>query len=296
MAASLARMAVAAAVALLLAAPPLPAAASCLHGTRLMPRQFSAPDYSYTRERGPLNWHGIRPEYATCARGRNQSPINFLANTPGVRTITSAAERPRIDYPPVKSAEFRNLATTVQVFLSSGTLEFGGAKWALRQYHFHTPSEHRVQDEYYPFEAHFVHERIGTAPAGASKVLVLGFLMDFTGTSASSGGSGDPLQTALNRASAIAAPGAATQIGPLNFGGLAALVARSAVYNYAGSLTTPPCSEGVTWLVVATPVKLEERSFNIAKKVIRYNSRVEQNAPGAPNIIEVACASLAKLP
>jgi carbonic anhydrase len=137
---------------------PAPAAASCLHG--LERRQLKAPDYDYSDVRGPLNWHGISPAYKKCATGRNQSPINIRSSTPGVKTVTDAAQRPRVNYPSVKNAQLKNLGSTIQVHVN-GTLTYEGVTYALRQFHFHTPSEHRLQDEYFPFEAHFVHERVG---------------------------------------------------------------------------------------------------------------------------------------
>ncbi len=126
-------------------------------------------------------------------------------------------------------------------------------------------------------------------PQGAAGFLVLGFWQDFP---AAGSGYGDPLGTVLNRARSVPTFGATTDTGPLDFTGLAEHAARNVVYQYEGSLTTPPCSEGVKWLVSGAPVQLAVGSYNTAKKVLKYNARFTQNSPGAQNLIEVAAESL----
>ena len=66
------------------------------------------------------------------------------------------------------------------------------------------------------------------------------------------------------------------------------VAADSKVYTYAGSLTTPPCSEGVTWYVVEDVLSMSVTQFQAWKNLMKFNSRVTQNAPGLPNLIELA--------
>jgi carbonic anhydrase len=153
--------------ALLLVAPP-PSAASCFHGTRLQARSVAsplearavaAPDYSYSGERGPFNWHGIKDAYKQCARGRNQSPVDIYPGTTGIKTV-AASNRPMLNYPTQPNGQATNLGATIQTD-ASGTMTYEGVEYRLLQWHFHTPSEHRLRNLHHPFEVHFVHERVG---------------------------------------------------------------------------------------------------------------------------------------
>ena len=140
-------------IAVMYLAPKL-ASASCIHGTSLFPR--SSPNvkvstFGYTGLKGPLNWAGLSPEFKACATSSVQSPINIDD------TVHLARSAPKVDIPSVKAAEFANLGTTIEVAVN-GTTEFAGSKFALKQFHFHTPSEHRVAEEYFPLEIHMVHE------------------------------------------------------------------------------------------------------------------------------------------
>jgi carbonic anhydrase len=85
-----------------------------------------------------------------------QSPINID------NTIQLAKEPPKVSIPNITAAELINLGTTVEV-VANGTTRFGGKLFSLRQFHFHTPSEHRVSEEHYPLEVHMVHEAAGNS-------------------------------------------------------------------------------------------------------------------------------------
>lgn len=136
--------------------------ASCARGTTLHRRVEAAggepielPNFDYGTTRGPLNWHGIAPENSVCATGRNQSPINI--------DNTIALEAPgfvNMNVPIQNNVAFENLGTNVEVVLSGSTV-VGGETFNLQQFHFHTPSEHRINGEQFPIEIHMVHEAPG---------------------------------------------------------------------------------------------------------------------------------------
>lgn len=133
---------------------------SCAHGTHLHRREehlskVEIPNFSYSKTRGPTNWHGIMPENEKCATGKTQSPI--------ILDSSIAIEGPgfvKMEIETKKEIEFENLGTTVEVVVA-GKTKVGNDTFALKQFHFHTPSEHRINDEYFPIEIHFVHEAEG---------------------------------------------------------------------------------------------------------------------------------------
>jgi len=138
---------------------PLLSSANCMYGTSLFPRAAGAAtvevsNFGYTGLQGPLNWAGLSAENSACATSKVQSPINIDS------TVQLAAEAPKVVIPDVKAAEFENLGTTVEVIVN-GTTTLGGTQFSLKQFHFHTPSEHRVAEEYFPLEIHMVHEAAG---------------------------------------------------------------------------------------------------------------------------------------
>ena len=141
--------------------------AASLHETSLRPRdnpaldvsppvRRSLPAWDYTPLKGPLNWHHLSPEYSECANGHNQSPAPFNSSTrqiaPGGLTLTACN---------VRSAKLGNSGNTVEVAVN-GTLTALGRRYALRQFHFHTPSEHHdINNTYSPVEMHLVHRTDG---------------------------------------------------------------------------------------------------------------------------------------
>jgi carbonic anhydrase len=75
-------------------------------------------------------------------------------------TIKRATTQPKINIPKIEKAEFENLGTTVEV-IANGSTEFANTTFNLKQFHFHSPSEHRINDEYFPLEMHMVHQSAG---------------------------------------------------------------------------------------------------------------------------------------
>lgn len=131
--------------------------ATCSHNTHLHSRS-EGPAFGYTGLQGPLNWHSLNANNSKCAHGKLQTPINLDA---GVKTESGAGYE--LLYPNTPHAEFENLGTTVEVLGDEihGKLRFGDKDYELKQFHFHTPSEHRIEEEYFPMEVHFVHAAEG---------------------------------------------------------------------------------------------------------------------------------------
>ncbi|PSN63148.1 carbonic anhydrase [Corynespora cassiicola Philippines] len=252
------------------------ASATCLHGIhKRATGDVEISDFGYTALNGPMNWASLGPENEACKTGKNQSPINIDDS------IELAAEKPAVTIQegPV---EFLNLGTTIEVVVN-GTTSFAGAEFQLAQFHLHTPSEHRIGEEYYPLEMHMVHTGI-TDPAA---ITVVGFMFQVSKTAS------DPIMAGLQpHLAAIAQPGTKTAIeAGLDFSALLSHIQTSDIFQYSGSLTTPPCSEGVTFLIARDPLPIDVDTFNEMKSIMKFNSRFTQNTLGAENLVAVANAS-----
>ncbi|KAL5435728.1 hypothetical protein PMIN07_007367 [Paraphaeosphaeria minitans] len=252
------------------------ASASCLHGLyRRAEGEVEIPQFGYEDTFGPLNWAALAPENEACATGKNQSPINIDS------TVSLATEKPILDIPQ-QVVEFENLNTTIEVVVN-GTTTFGGNQYGLAQFHIHTPSEHRINREYFPLEVHMVHKGI----ADPTQIVVLAIMFELCTTNS------DPLIASIApHLPAITSPGSRTPIDTgIDFSGVLTLLQTSRIFQYAGSLTTPPCSEGVTFLAVETPLAISVPDYNAIKRIVKYNSRLSQNALGGENIIAVGAAA-----
>ncbi|KAG6919150.1 hypothetical protein DXG01_008957 [Tephrocybe rancida] len=85
-----------------------------------------------------------------------------------------------------------------------------------------------------------------------------------------------------------ASPTSPAITGNLAFQPIIKHITTQGLYRYGGSLTTPPCTEGITWLVSGVPLDVDVATFNTFKKVIKFNSRYTQNTPGQQNLISFA--------
>jgi carbonic anhydrase len=184
----------------------------------------------------------------------------------------------------VEAAEFENLGTTVEV-ICNGTTTFGGKDFSLQQFHFHTPSEHRVAEEYFPLEIHMVHE--AADGSGALVVIALTFQLSEDGATT------ELLSAVTENLAKIATPGTVTETSPLKFAEVINHVQTTPLFQYTGSLTTPPCAEGLTFLVTEKPLPLNVKTYNEIKSVVKFNSRYTQNSPGQENLIAVGASALA---
>jgi carbonic anhydrase len=275
--------------------------ASCLHGTSLLRRSADGTvdvnAYNYTNAGGPLNWYGLNKEKNfACSQGKRQSPIDLVTDDIDYAT----AESLRFNVPNADNAKFENLGSGLEVVLTNGTLVTSKGSYQLAQFHFHTPSEHRVNEEYFPMEVHFVFENSCMSQSCspvlisiltlilAGDIAVVGFLFQL-----SQFGYSTPLfDSVFAHIEDVATPGTYTKTGALNFAALTKHLKSHGIYEYSGSLTTPPCSENVAWFISTEPLPLNVQSYNAVKKVLKFNARYTQNALGQDNLLEVAAKSL----
>lgn len=250
----------------------VPSGGSC--GT-ILPAEVSS--FGYTPTNGPLNWFKTVPGSGLCKTGKNQSPILLDSSIP---TIAAG----RLVFTPGLSTgtvKLENIGTAVEVLQANASLSTGdGNAYTLRNYHFHTPSEHRINLEHAPIELHIVFAD------GAGNRAVLGFLIELL---AKSKDSSKFLSKTLSKVNCISDPGTAINIPLPPLDEIADFVSKTSFYRYSGSLTTPPCSEPVNWFVSTKKLLLDVDTYNALKKVIKFNSRFTQSAPGQTNVLQDAC-------
>lgn len=180
------------------------------------------PDWHYRDGEAAENWSAANPGYALCDQGKMQSPVDLSAIATRGTVRFAAAYGPA----PAKLALGPG---KVKVEVGPGLgLIHAGRLFPLRQVHFHTPAEHKLHGKRYPLAAHFAHATDG------GQLAVLGVKFD-------TGAENPALQVLLDAATA------GTDSFELDFAQLAPH--DPAVYRYMGSLTTPPCTEGVNWFI-----------------------------------------------
>jgi carbonic anhydrase len=133
------------------------ASASHLSG-RAADGTVKANAFNYTDLGGPLNWYGLNTTAnSACSKGSHQSPIDIM--TQDIEYTSNGSTK--FEVPSVYGARFENLGSGLEVVMANGSLTANGTTFPLAQFHFHTPSEHRVNEEYFPMECHFVFQTKG---------------------------------------------------------------------------------------------------------------------------------------
>ena len=212
--------------------------------------------WSYGGKDGPAHWGDLSGAYEVCKTGHQQSPINIGRVQ---QTGLAALETSYLSTP----LRIINNGHTIQVDYAPGsTMELGGSAFDLLQFHFHSPSENTVAGKHFDMEVHFVHKN------GAGQLGVLGVFIKSGAANAALAKIWAHLPRAANSA---AAPAGKT------VNGSALLPASKAYYRFVGSLTTPPCSEGVQWHVAKQPITASPQQISEFVKLIGTNNRPVQD-------------------
>jgi carbonic anhydrase len=210
--------------------------------------------WSYEGAGGPAKWGDLDAANKACSLGAQQSPIDITA------TVKSQLPPLKISWGKTADTIVNNGHTIQLNFAEGSTLKLGDTTYKLLQVHFHRPSEHLVGGKNFPMEAHFVHRADGGGLA------VVGVLLT----------EGKPNATFAKIIATMP-----TKEGPpvkadagINPNGL--LPAKLSYYRYPGSLTTPPCSEVVEWLVLTTPLPVAVSDVAAFAKLYPMNARPVQ--------------------
>jgi len=217
--------------------------------------------WGYEGEAGPENWGTLSPDWELCKSGTSQSPIDLTAAVlvegglaPERRLGEEAADADQ----KVGSMDLLDNGHTIQVTPDVPvTLDIGETRYELVQFHFHAPSEHTIDGEHSPLEAHFVHK------SESGGLAVVGVLFD----------EGEPDELMQTVIDALPSGGENPRhLDGLQFDLAALRPLPKRYYRYTGSLTTPPCSEGVEWIVSA------EKGHLSHEQIEALDSRMPENA------------------
>jgi carbonic anhydrase len=214
-----------------------------------------APHWGYTGEGAPAHWGELDAKYEMCAKGMHQSPINIT----GAPHMDAPAITMQYQATPLKVV---NNGHAIQVNYGAGsTLTVDGKTYHLAQFHFHSPSEHTQDGKPYAMEAHLVHK------ADDGSLAVVGVFLKEGKENPFLARIWSHLPTEVNHEMTVA--GTEVNVADL-------LPAKKAFFNYSGSLTTPPCSEGVTWLVMDRSVEVSKAQADKFRGLIHENARPVQ--------------------
>lgn len=226
----------------------LPLVILCV-ATGLIAQACAPVHWSYQGEHGPEAWGTLSDDFSTCSEGMAQSPIDL------VETAGPIAGSLELDYRPSEGT-LRNNGHTIQYEGAEGDLRFGQRRYRLVQFHLHHPSEHAIAGARSDLEIHFVHRD------DEGNLVVVG-LMVREGQEAGAwlGVLLDSLPGAVGSERALA----------LDPAGL--LPEERSFYTYEGSLTTPPCSEGVRWFVLREPIIARPEQIAQFRRIYAGNAR-----------------------
>ena len=223
--------------------------------------QWTTP-WAYSGVQGPEHWGDLDPAYGACKAGKEQSPIDiqnaiaselppirFVGRRGPVRMINNGYTAVRVDYAPG----------------NGNVLMVGDARYELTQFHFHHPSEEYLHGQPYAMGLHLMYQASGGTVAAVAVLLKAG----------RANAAIEPLWEHMS-----AVPGPAQEPAGLSLNPAGLLPHDTAYYTYAGSLTAPPCTEGVTWFVLKTPVDVSAEQIQAFAKLYPHDVRPVQPLEG----------------
>ena len=214
--------------------------------------------WTYGKHGGPTEWGKLDQAFSSCEVGKMQSPIDIRK--------AIAADLPAInfDYKPAPLKVTDN-GHTIQVDYAPGSsIDVGGTRYELLQFHFHRPSEEKIDGKVHAMVAHLVHR------GADGKLAVVSVLLD-------KGLDNATIHAILNN---LPEQTVKELEAPVTVDATALLPNDKAYYTFEGSLTTPPCSEGVHWFVLKKPMTLAASQIMAFFKIYPMNARPTQALNG----------------
>jgi len=221
------------------------------------------PHWGYEGDTGPQAWGKLKADFSLCAVGKRQSPINIEDNT----TLQGPAEPLQFHYQ-ASGASVVNNGHTIQVdMLGENFITVRGSNYKLVQMHFHHPSEERVNFKSFAMVAHLVHKRAD------GQLAVVAVLLE-------PGAANPVINTVWTYMPLDAGDRVRMPAELLDPSGL--LPQDQRYYQFLGSLTTPPCTEGVLWMVLKTPSAISREQIKLFSQLFPNNARPVQPLNNRP--------------
>ena len=224
--------------------------------------------WSYTEHGGAEGWAKLSPVYAACGSGNSQSPINLLTHS------GKGSSEWKIDYKTTSLEithnehveELINNGHTIQVTTQEGSsIHFANKIYSLKQFHFHSPSEHTIDGKHFPLEIHLVHQAvdknlavIGVLVQEGKHNINFDQLIQYLPNSVGEKKTNDSVKIDVG----INVP------------------KELDAWHYIGSLTTPPCTENVQWLVLKNPIQMSKDQVAAFSSRLKNNNRPVQQMKG----------------
>lgn len=223
--------------------------------------QWKTP-WSYEGANGPGHWGDLDPDYAVCKSGREQSPIDIRTAKP--RKLSAL----RFEYKSSSLTIINNGFTAVRVNYAPGNGNFlfvGDDRYELVQFHFHRPSEEYVRGKQYDMVAHFMLRSTDGKIAGVAVLLKAG----------AANATVEQLWQFMPKTAGKEQLIPGVEMDPSGL-----LPRDKAYYTYMGSVTAPPCTEGVKWFVLKTPVDISAGEISAFAKLYPHDVRPPQPLNG----------------
>jgi len=218
-------------------------------------QEHVGPHWTYEGKEGPDHWGELDKTFSTCQQGHRQSPIDIRGATPAALPPIQFAYHPA-------PLHILNNGHTIQVNYAPGSfITVADKRYQLTQFHFHHPAEERIDGKGFEMVAHLVH----TAADGALAVVAV--LLD--------PGAEDPVLASIWR-HLPAHEGPEQTLENVQVDATGLLPQDHGYYTFTGSLTTPPCTENVTWFVLKTPKRISKSQADAFGKIYPRDSRPTQ--------------------
>lgn len=214
--------------------------------------------WSYGGATNPTQWSHLSEQFAMCEKGQDQSPINIQ------RVVEGAPKQIKFNYGSVP-LKVRNNGHTIQVDYEQGsTITIDNEVYRLVQLHFHTPGEHNITGIAWPMELHLVHQN------SQGEFAVIGVMIE----------SGKEHSTITQIWQNIPSKGQVNSSQEMTINAIDLLPNDTSYWSYNGSLTTPPCSQGVQWYVLTHPIEISEEQISVFEDLYPVNARPVQPVNG----------------
>jgi carbonic anhydrase len=221
--------------------------------------QHAGAHWGYQGSNGPDHWGALDKTFSACQAGHAQSPVDIRSPKPADLPAIQFAYQPT-------PLHIVNNGHTIQVNYAPGSfITVGDKRYQLKQFHFHHPSEERIDGKGFAMVAHLVHA------SADGKLAVVAVLLD--------GGTANQAIAALWQ-HLPPHQGPEQKLDAVKFDVTELLPQDRAYYTFAGSLTTPPCTEGITWFVLKTPARISQDQADAFGRIYPHDARPLQPLNG----------------